>query len=97
VFEFAGAGSLALFWLHGVPGSSRTVLEATDRYASASLAELLGRAPEQFVARETAAAMASAAYRRANRLAEPGRSPSGSAAPPRSSPTGSAAARTAAG
>lgn len=72
VFEFAGAGSLALFWLHGVPGSSRTVLEATDRYASASLAELLGRAPEQFVARETAAAMASAAYRRANRLAEPG-------------------------
>ena len=36
VFEFAGAGSLALFWLHGVPGSSRTILEATDRYAPAS-------------------------------------------------------------
>ena len=72
VLEFAGAGSLALFWLHAVPGSSRTILEATDRYASASLSELLGQAPEQFVARETAAAMASAAYRRANRLADPG-------------------------
>jgi hypothetical protein len=72
VFEFAGAGSLALFWLHGVPGSSRTILEATDRYAPTSMTDLLGAVPEQFVARETAIAMASAAYRRANRLAEPG-------------------------
>jgi hypothetical protein len=72
VFEFAGAGSLALFWLHGVPGSSRTILEATDRYAATSLVDLLGVAPEQFVAQETAVAMASAAYRRANRLAEAG-------------------------
>lgn len=30
VIEFAGAGSQALWWLHSVAGSSRTVLEATD-------------------------------------------------------------------
>jgi hypothetical protein len=72
VLEFAGAGSLALFWLHSVPGSSRTILEATDRYALASLADLLGGAPEQFVARTTAMAMASQAYRRAMRLADAG-------------------------
>jgi hypothetical protein len=68
VFEFAGAGSLALFWLHSVPGSSRTVIEATDRYAAASLAELIGRVPEKYVAAETAQAMAARAYRRAMRL-----------------------------
>jgi len=72
VLEFAGAGSLALFQLHSVAGSSRTILEATDRYASTSLAELLGQVPEQFVSRETAIAMAAMAYRRAMRLAEPG-------------------------
>ncbi len=72
VFEFAGAGSLALFQLHSVAGSSRTILEATDRYAATSLVELLGQVPEQFVSRETATAMAAQAYRRAMRLAEPG-------------------------
>lgn len=68
VFEFAGAGSLALFWLHAVPGSSRTVLEATDRYSAATLTELLGTLPEQAVAAQTARAMAEQAYRRAMRL-----------------------------
>jgi hypothetical protein len=72
VLEFAGAGSLALYQLHSVAGSSRTILEATDRYAATSLAELLGQVPEQFVSRETAVAMAGMAYRRAMRLAEPG-------------------------
>ncbi len=70
VFEFAGAGSLALYWLHSVPGSSRTVLEATDRYAAASLADLIGRTPKTFVSTETARAMAEAAYRRAMRLTD---------------------------
>jgi hypothetical protein len=70
VFEFAGAGSLALFWLHSVPGSSRTVLEATDRYAAASLADLIGATPEKFVSAATARAMAEAAYRRALRLTD---------------------------
>ena len=72
VFEFTGGGSQALFWLHSVPGSSRTILEATDRYASNYMTDLLGRAPEQAVAEATAVAMASAAYRRARRLAEAG-------------------------
>lgn len=71
VLEFAGAGSLALAWLHGVGGSSRTILEATDRYASASLTELIGFRPEQFVSRGVAVAMAAAAYQRAQLLAEP--------------------------
>ena len=68
VFEFAGAGSRALAWLHSVAGSSRTMLEATDRYSPPSLAELLGATPEKFVSRSTAEAMAAAAYRRAVRL-----------------------------
>jgi hypothetical protein len=65
VLEFAGAASLGLFWLHAVAGSSRTILEASDRYASTSLADLLGAAPERFVDPETAAAMAERAYERA--------------------------------
>jgi hypothetical protein len=68
VFEYAGAGSLALYWLHSVPGSSRTVLEATGRYSRESLAELIGRVPDKFVSEDTARAMASRAYRRAMRL-----------------------------
>src|SRR5215217_171405 len=72
VFEFTGAGSLALFQLHSVAGSSRTILEANDRYAATALVELRGRVPEQFVSKETAVAMAAQAYRRAMRLAEPG-------------------------
>ncbi len=72
VFEFTGGGSQALFWLHSMPGSSRTILEATDRYAASSMADLLGHPPEHAVAESTAVAMASAAYRRARRLAEPG-------------------------
>lgn len=68
VFEFAGAGSLVLLWLHSVAGSSRTLLEATDRYAQASLADLLGGTPTKYVARETVEAMARVAYQRAARL-----------------------------
>src|SRR5271154_1356670 len=70
VLEFAGAGSLGLAWLHAVPGSSRTILEATDRYSAASLGDLLGRAPETFVDPKTAIAMADAAYLRACRLGD---------------------------
>jgi Cytidylyltransferase-like len=70
VVEFAGAGSLGLYWLHSVAGSSRTLLEATDRYSPASMADLLGDVPGRFVARETAEAMALRAYRRAMRLSD---------------------------
>jgi endonuclease/exonuclease/phosphatase family metal-dependent hydrolase len=62
---FAGAGSQALFWLHRVAGSSRTVLEALDTYAATSLGDFLGYTPAQFVAPATATAMARRAYERA--------------------------------
>ena len=72
VYEFAGAGAEALAWLHAVGGSSRTVLEAVDRYAAASLAEAVGGAPEQAVSPQVAAALAAHARRRARALAPAG-------------------------
>ncbi len=77
VIEFAGAGAQALAWLHGVGGSSRTILEATDRYASASVVDLIGFEPEQFTALNVARAMATGAYIRASQLADPGISVAG--------------------
>jgi len=65
VYEFAGAGSEALAWLHAVGGSSRTVLEARDRYAPTSLAEVIGPDAPQAVSDEVAAALAANARRRA--------------------------------
>lgn len=70
VFDFAGAGSLALRWLHAVAGSSRTILEATDRYAPPSMADLIGHTPEKSVSRATAELMAQQAYQRAVRLGD---------------------------
>jgi len=68
VYEFAGAGSQALAWLHAVGGSSRTVLEAVDRYAAGSLEEAVtdpdsaGReAPGEMASGERSSADASAA------------------------------------
>ena len=61
----AGAGNAAVAWLLGVPGASRTALEVRVPYASSALTEFVGYEPTQFVSRETAAAMARAAYRRA--------------------------------
>ncbi len=72
VIEVAGAGIQALAWLHAVGGSSRTVLEATDRYCHASLATLLGAVPTAAVSAAVAAAMAGAAQRRARLLAAAG-------------------------
>jgi len=72
VLEFAGAGALALAWLHRVGGSSRTVLEATDRYASRSLIEAVGFTPTQFTAPDVAEAMATRAYIRAGQLVNSG-------------------------
>jgi hypothetical protein len=68
VLAFAGAGSLALWWLHQVGGSSRTVLEATDHYSAASLRDLLGATPDKAVSAATARAMAERAYARALHL-----------------------------
>jgi hypothetical protein len=70
--DFAGAGSQALAWLHSVGGSSRTVLEATDRYIPTSLAEAVGYMPEKFASVETGNALARHAFERAKKLAKPG-------------------------
>ena len=71
VLELAG-GTQALAWLHAVGGSSRTVLEATDRYSAVSLAALLGHPPAKAVTRDVSVTMAAAARRRARELAVPG-------------------------
>jgi hypothetical protein len=71
VLEFAGAGSQALAWLHGVGGSSRTILEAHDRYAALALIEAVGFEPDQFASPGVAKVMAVKAYVRAVHLAQP--------------------------
>lgn len=70
VYVFAGAGSLALHWLHSVAGSSRTVLEARDCYARSSLAEIMQGVPRQAANPVVAVGMAVWAARRAAQLAE---------------------------
>ncbi len=69
--NFAGAGSQALAWLHSVGGSSRTILEATDRYVPTSLIEAVGYTPEKFTSVEVGEALATHAYKRARYLAKP--------------------------
>ena len=69
VILFAGAGSQALTWLHSVGGSSRTLLEATDHYAAASLVQVLGFEPERYTSLSVAEALAARAYARALDLA----------------------------
>ena len=66
--NFAGAGVQALAWLHSVGGSSRTVLEATDRYTPASLIEGVGFTPERFTSKRVARALALSAHARAQHL-----------------------------
>ena len=65
VIEFAGAGAQALAWLHAVAGSSRTVVEAVDRYHPASMIEALGYEPAHFVSAEVARRLAVNAFARA--------------------------------
>lgn len=69
VFHLTG-GAGFLSEVLGVPGASRTVLEAKVPYAAASLAELLGGQPEQACSGPTARAMAMAALQRALHLAQ---------------------------
>nr|WP_254150890.1 hypothetical protein [Candidatus Chloroploca mongolica] len=70
VYVCAGAGSLALAWLHAVAGSSRTILEARDVYAPQALAELVVDPAPQAVSATTALALANWALQRARMLAE---------------------------
>lgn len=65
VITFAGAGSQALWWLHGVAGSSRTIIEAVDCYSPASMQSHIGYMPARFVSQQTAIDMAKSAYIRA--------------------------------
>lgn len=66
--NFAGAGAAALYWLHSVGGSSRTVLEATDRYTPTSLIGATGFTPKRFTSARVAKALASSALARAQEL-----------------------------
>lgn len=70
VFAAAGAGSQALADLLGVPGASRTLLEALIPYAADSFDEFLGQRPEQYVSAETGRRMAGRALARAHHLRE---------------------------
>ena len=70
VVVVSGAGVRALAWLLGVPGASRTVLEASVPYARASMVEFLGVEPAEYVSPQAAVAMAEAARRRALHLRE---------------------------
>ncbi len=68
VVVVTGAAAQSIAWLLGVPGASRTVLEALVPYAGPSLVDFLGYGPEQYVSAQTAKDMARRAYQRALRL-----------------------------
>ena len=70
VMAFAGAGAQALAWLHGVGGSSRTVLSAVDVYNEESMRDWVGFMPARFTSRRVARAMARRAYQQARRYAK---------------------------
>lgn len=65
VVAVTGGGSGAISDLLGVPGGSRTLLEAVVPYSAAAMTEYLGARPEQFCSARTARAMAMVAYQRA--------------------------------
>ena len=63
-----GGGTTALSRLLGVPGASRTLLEATIPYAQTALTAYLGNTPAQAASSQTARALAMAAFQRARQL-----------------------------
>ena len=73
-FNFAGVGAWTLALLHAVPGSSRTILEATDAYHPQALTELIERsgleAPTQAVSTGVAEALAARTLERADALTQ---------------------------
>lgn len=68
VLAATGGGASALTQLLEVPGASQTFLEGIVPYASVALNQWLGRAPETYCSRQTALAMAAAAFARAELL-----------------------------
>ena len=69
VLAVTGGGATAISWLLSVPGGSRTVLEASVPYATDSLREYLGYAPESFCSVAASQDMAVHAQQRARLLA----------------------------
>ena len=63
-----GAGSRVLSWLLEVPGSSRTLIEATVPYSKESLSDFLGEQPDASVSMKTAQYMAQKAFCKAKFL-----------------------------
>lgn len=70
VLAVTGGGSGIISDLLQVPGASGTVLEAVVPYSPESMAEWIGRQPEQFCSRSTALRMATVAWHRAKQLSE---------------------------
>ena len=70
VLAVTGGGSMAMAELLKTPGASQTVLEAVVPYASSSLNDWLGAAPEHYCCAATARAMAMQAFERARQLAD---------------------------
>jgi nicotinic acid mononucleotide adenylyltransferase len=68
VFYLTGGGASLIAEILNTPGASSTVLEASVPYAAASLADLLGRAPDQACSPSTARQLAMAGYDRAQAL-----------------------------
>jgi nicotinic acid mononucleotide adenylyltransferase len=68
VLAVTGGGSRAIGELLGVPGGSRTVLEALVPYSAEALVDFLHARPEQFCSPRTARLMAMAAWQRAKQL-----------------------------
>ncbi|WP_420640973.1 hypothetical protein [Candidatus Leptofilum sp.] len=68
VLVAAGAGTEALSNLLGVPGATRTLLEALVPYSKAAFDEFLGRPPAKYVTERTARLLAGRAFTRARWL-----------------------------
>lgn len=68
VIVTAGAGAQALAWLLGIPGASRTLLEALIPYDFAAFDDFLGQPPAHYVTNNTARLLAGRAFTRARWL-----------------------------
>ncbi len=69
VLAVTGGGSSAISELLGVPGASRTILEASIPYAASALADWLGEWTGQACSEPTGRALAMSAWERARELA----------------------------
>lgn len=71
VLALSGGGSDTLAELLGVPGASRTILEAIIPYSQKALCRWLGGRPDQFCSPRTARAMAMSGFLRACEYEDP--------------------------